>query len=95
MIAPTVHADGVVGVLGVVQDAVQDLRHSIVTATNPARHGSIPIQPSSGGRPVSPEVSLTSSPVSATEVPSANIAVAAQRAHRLPRPWPPMSSRPS
>lgn len=52
-----------------------------MTARSPARLGSMPTQPSSGGRPVSPEVSLTSRLTKAMLVPAANSAVATQRAH--------------
>ena len=44
----------------------------------------MPIQPSSGGRPVSPDVSLTRRSNRAMPVPSTNIVVAASRAHRFP-----------
>ena len=64
--------------------AGHDLLHSSVTARSPARHGSIPAQPSNGGRPVSPEVSLTSRSITAMPVPSTNTVAATPRAHRLP-----------
>src|SRR4051812_15228038 len=62
----------------------QRLRQRVATATSPARQGIIPIHPNSGARPTSPEVSLTSGEVSAIDVPSANIALAAHVAHFLP-----------
>src|SRR6478752_3404962 len=53
-------------------------------ARAPARQGAIPAQPRLGGRPVVPEVSLVSSPISPVPVPSTNSTVEAGRAHRLP-----------
>jgi len=59
-------------------------RQRTVTDVMPAKLGSIPIQPNSGGSAVPPDVSFTSSPVSATAAPSTNIVVAARRAQLFP-----------
>ena len=45
--------------IGQAGDGVRGVLHSNVTARTPTRAGSIPTQPSNGGSPVSPDVSLT------------------------------------
>ncbi|MFD9634897.1 DUF2398 family protein [Streptomyces violascens] len=54
------------------------------TARTPVGQGVMPARPGVSGKPVAPEASLVSSPVSPMPVPSTDITASAGRAHRLP-----------